>query len=69
MIRARPAPSATRSAISRCRPSDRASSRFATFAQAMSSTNATAAESTNSGRRTDPAIASASGTTATLPGA
>ena len=40
-----PAPSAARSAISCCRAVDRASSRFATLAQAMSSTNTTAPRS------------------------
>ena len=38
----RPAPSAARTASSRCRAVARASSRLATFAQAISSTNATA---------------------------
>src|SRR5580693_3738504 len=42
-IRRRPAPRETRSAISRSRTAARASIRFATFAQAISSTNATAA--------------------------
>ena len=36
--RPRPAPSARRMAISRCRTDDRASSRFATFAHAISRT-------------------------------
>ena len=40
--RQRPAPKAVRTAISCCRPAARASNRFATLAQAMSSTNATA---------------------------
>ncbi len=42
-MRPRPAPSARRTAISRWRFVARASMRFATFAHAMSSTNATAA--------------------------
>ena len=41
--RPRPAPSAARNASSLCRPSARISSRLARFAQAMSSTNPTAA--------------------------
>ena len=41
-MRARLAPSAARTAISFCRPSARESSRFATLAQAISSTNPTA---------------------------
>ena len=43
---ARPAPSTARSASSRCRVTERASSRFATFAHAISSTNPTAPSST-----------------------
>ena len=43
-MRPRPAPSASRTAISRWRFVARASMRFATFAHAMSSTNATARE-------------------------
>ena len=43
-IRCRVAPSAVRSATSRARAAPRASNRFATFAQAMSSTSATAAD-------------------------
>ena len=39
--RARPAPSASRTPISRCRTVERASSRFATLRQAISRTNAT----------------------------
>ena len=42
MIRQRPEPSAMRIEISRDRPSARASSRFARFAQAINSTNPTA---------------------------
>ena len=45
MSRAREAPSATRTPISRWRVVARARSRFATFAQAMSSTNVTASAS------------------------
>ena len=41
-IRNRPAPSAERIEISRCRTEARASSRLATFEQAMSSTSVTA---------------------------
>lgn len=41
-IRNRPAPMASRTAISRCRADARASSRLATFAQAINSTNPTA---------------------------
>ena len=47
-MRARPAPSAVRMASSRSRDAARASCRWATFAQAMSSTNATAADSITS---------------------
>ena len=43
--RARPAPIAVRSAISRRRDADRDSSRFATFAEAISSTKPTAPNS------------------------
>ena len=50
-IRARPAPIARRTAISRCRDAARASSRLATLAQAISSTSPTAAISTKSGAR------------------
>ena len=51
-IRVRLAPIAIRTAISRCRVVPRASSRFATLAQTMRSTAATAARSTRSaGRR------------------
>ena len=42
MMRPRPAPIAARTAISRLRPVARTSSRFATFAHAMSSTRPTA---------------------------
>ena len=61
--RARPAPSARRIAISRCRTDERASSRFATFAQAMSSTQPTAASSVSSAGRTSPTRSSCSGIT------
>ena len=50
MTCARPAPSAVRTAISRCRPDARASSAFATLAQAMSSTKVTIARSARSVR-------------------
>ena len=49
---ARLAPIAVRTAISFCREAARASSRFATFADAMSSTQPTAANSTTSAVRT-----------------
>src|SRR5437762_2346956 len=52
MMRPRPAPIAARIAISRRRPVARTSSRFATFAHAISSTNPTAPASTNSVVRT-----------------
>ena len=52
MMRPRPAPMAARIAISRRRPTARASSRFATFAQAISSTKLTAPTSTSSDERT-----------------
>ena len=52
MMRARAAPSAVRIASSRARALPRASSRFATFAHAMSSTKPTAASSTSSAGRT-----------------
>ena len=62
MRRARPAPRAARTAISRWRPSARDRSRFATFAQAMSSTKPTDPASTMSDRRTSPTTCSCSGT-------
>ena len=49
-MRPRPAPMASRTAISFCRAEARASNRLATLAQAMSSTTATTAMSTWSGR-------------------
>ena len=61
--RARPAPSARRIAISRWRTDERASSRFATFAQAISSTQPTAASSVSSAGRTSPTRSSCSGMT------
>jgi len=64
--RARLAPSAVRIAISRSRTVARASNRLATFADAMSSTNATAPRSTSSAERTSPTIASSSGVTRKL---
>ncbi len=52
MRRLRRAPRAIRTAISLCRSAARASSRFATFAQAISRTNATAPRrSMSAGRR------------------
>jgi hypothetical protein len=62
-IRSRVAPRAVRSATSRARAAPRASNRFATFAQAMSSTNATAADPITSSGRTSLAISSRSGMT------
>ena len=50
-MRARPAPMASRTAISRRRAEARAKSRLATFAQAMSSTSATTPIRTSSGFR------------------
>ncbi len=47
--RPRPAPIANRTAISFCRPADRASNRFATFAHAINSTIPTTIISTVSG--------------------
>ena len=63
--RARPAPSAVRTAISRRRASDRAISRLATFAQAISSTNATAAISVSSAGRSVPTSSTSSGVSST----
>ena len=51
-MRLRPAPMAERMAISRARPVARASSRLATFAQAISSTQPTAPNRTKSAART-----------------
>ena len=56
---------AVRTAISRRRASDRAISRLATFAQAMSSTNATAAISVSSAGRSAPNSSTSSGLTST----
>ena len=64
--RPRAAPIAERTANSRWRPAARASSRLATFAHAISSTSATAPNSTSSAVRTSPVVASRIGTTATL---
>ncbi len=61
MMRPRPAPMAARTAISRLRVVARASSRFATFAQAMSSTKLTAPSSSQSVGRTFATSASRSG--------
>ena len=54
MIRARFAPSAVRIAISLDRAAARESRRFATFAQAINSTKATAPSSASKAGRTDP---------------
>ena len=59
--RQRPAPSAARTAISRCRSAMRERNRLATLAQAMSSTRETAAMSTVSAARDDPTISSCMG--------
>ena len=59
--RPRPAPSAVRIANSRCRVSARASSRFARLAQAISSTNPTAACSTQMARLALPTISCCTG--------
>ena len=66
MIRPRAAPSAPRTAISRSRLAARASSRFATFAVAMSSRQPTAPSSTYRIRRTSPTTASWSGTASSV---
>ncbi len=63
--RPRPAPTAVRTAISRRRASDRAISRLATLAQAMSRTNATAAISVSSAGRSAPNSSTSSGLTST----
>ena len=60
--RARPAPSATRTAISLVRPSERDKRRLPTFAQATRSTTTTAENMSTSGRRVLPTIASLSET-------
>ena len=60
------APIAARMAISRVREVAFASSRFATLAQAISSTSATAPSSSRSVGRTSPTIDSRKGTTAAL---
>ena len=62
--RIRPAPTAARTTSSRPRADARASSRFATFAHAISNTNATAASSTNSVCLVSPTTISCTGTTA-----
>ena len=62
-MRPRLAPSAARIASSFCRLTPRDSSRFATLAQAMSSTQATAPMRSASERRTPPTTCSCSGTT------
>ncbi len=61
--RARPAPSALRTAISRSRPDARASSVLATFAHAMSSTNVTIVRSATSVPRIPDTTLSRSGRT------
>ena len=53
-MRKRLAPSAVRTAISLRRAVERASSKFAMFAQAISRTKATAPRSTSNDRRTSP---------------
>jgi hypothetical protein len=58
-----PAPNATRTATSRSRAAARASSRLATFAQAMSSTSPTAPLKTRSAGRTSPTRSSFIATT------
>ena len=58
MRRRRPAPSAARIAISDCRDAARASIRFATLAQAISSTRPTAPSSTSSAVRVSPMMCS-----------
>ena len=63
MIRPRPAPIAARIAISRRRPTARASNRFATLAQAISSTKLTAPRSTSREDRTLLTSASRMGST------
>jgi hypothetical protein len=62
--RTRPAPTAARTTSSRPRDAARASSRLATFAHAISSTNATAASSTNNVWRVSPTTTSCTGTIA-----
>ena len=56
-----PAPRAARTANSRPRPIERAMSKFATFTQAIKSTNPTAASKTSRSRRTSPTTCSLSG--------
>ena len=62
MMRPRAAPSADRTAISRTRALDRASSRFAAFTHAISSSSPTADSSTSSMRCVRPTISRYSGT-------
>ena len=62
----RAAPSAERTHSSRCRTDARTSSRFATLAQAMSSTNPTAVSSASSAGRTEPTSCSRSEITRTV---
>src|SRR5581483_9146601 len=63
MTRQRPAPSATRTAISRRRTAPRASSRPATLTHATASTQPTAPSSTKSGRRKSPVSSRMAGMT------
>ncbi len=62
--RTRPAPTAARTTSSRPRAVARASSRFATLAHAINSTNPTAASNTKSVWRVSPTTMSCTGTTA-----
>ena len=64
--RPRSPPSAMRTAISRCRPAARASSRLATLAQAMSRTKTTAPSSSIKAGRRSPTNAASSGSTVML---
>jgi hypothetical protein len=61
--RDRAAPIARRTAISRWRATERATSKLETLRQAMSSTMQTAPSRTSSGWRTDPVMASRKGCT------
>ena len=63
-MRQRPPPTAARTAISRSRTDALASSRFATFTQAMSSTKSTAPNNTSNVVRDRPTISSWSDSTA-----
>ena len=59
----RAAPSAVRTAISRCRWTPRASNSAATFVAAMSNTMHTAPNSNSNGSRTVPALSATNGAT------